>query len=774
LARHAATTPLERKAAEAYARAAALDPAGAIRFEERRKLLARIADHEGLASLLEEGAAREETDAGRAALLAASGDAWTEAGRAAEAEKAYRSALARDRKSGAAWAGLDRLLTDQNRRTDLAALREEQIAVATSAEETRALSLQAAEILKDLPGRSAQALSHYRRALALGPADGELLRAVADLSLLAGDESGAVMALERYLEVPPPRNDLVWTLSTLARLWEESLGRTGRAAAYCRMWLEADPQSDEARDRLERLAEQRREWRTLAELLGERCSGRSPDVTARLRRLARIYEEHLADPDRALEAWCRVLAVEPDAPDALATVADRAAGLGRWREGASALQRLIARTIDPEKRRGLRLRLAALLGEHPSEVSVAIDHLYAVLEEDPSEDEAARARVLLRVLLEREGRDEEIFDLLTESLADAPEEARTSIFAALGEIAEERLWRAPEAAKAYEAWLEREPGNLACIHRLQGLYRRLERWADLRALLARERDMAIADERRLSISLALAALEEEHLGSPRRAAAELESALPLSQKQAGVIASLARIYRELGDHEALHRTLCRERDLPERSDRAGAIHLEIARLEAGPLARLESAIESYGRAIDTADAPAAVLDGLARLQEKLGRHEDLIGTLRRLAEHVEGKEAQSELQVRMGEACARAGDVAQAIACHERAAEIVPGQPETLAALHRLYAQDENWEGVARALELRVACATEPAQAAALATDLGEIFADRLGNAEAAEAWYERAIALDEGCRSAYARLGTRRFDESDFESARTLLARAR
>jgi tetratricopeptide (TPR) repeat protein len=599
----------------------------------------------------------------------------------------------------------------------------------------------------------------------------DTLRTIADLSLIVGDASGAAEALERFLDLPPPRDELAGTLASLARLWEDSLGRRGRAAAYCRMWLDADPRSTEARDRLERLAEERGNWKELAELIERRASERAPDATAQWRRLAILCGERLSDPQKAYDAWRRVLAVEPDALDALRAVGEAAPSLGRWREGVSALSRLVALTPQEGARRPLRLRLAQLLAPRAAEAPEAIEQIHALLDEGASGEEAREGRALLRHLLEREGRFEELAVLLTDLVAQSEEGEKAPLLEALGEIYEHRLWRRGEAVEAYRQWLAREPRNLTCLRSLQRLYDRMGRWSDRREMLQRELACGVDDDRQLSITLELADLWERRFHDPGTAASEYERALAIDEENRHALGELARLYRELDDPSALHRILSRLLVLGEGPERAAMLALELARLEAGPLERPGDAVGHFEEALAAADDEASVLEELAALHQRMGSGEAHLETLSRLAEIAETDAARGVVFARMGRACQEAGDEAQARNCFERAADLGPDDRDSLLALRGLYERGGQWEGVAGTVERLVACTPSKSERAALATELGELLEDRLQDGPRAEGWYGRAISIDTGCRQAHARLGRRRFAVGDFFSAREHLS---
>src|SRR5204862_5512889 len=120
-------------------------------------------------------------------------------------------------------------------------------------------------------------------------------------------------------------------------------------------------------------------------------------------------------------------------------------------------QAALASPKTASARNGLRFDLATLLLEEPPNVDAAISTLTSLLADNP--DDSA-AKTLLSEVLEREGRNDELIEILTGLLAAVPRAERPEAHVALAFRlggALERAGRGPDAARVYER-LAKGPG----------------------------------------------------------------------------------------------------------------------------------------------------------------------------------------------------------------------------------------------------------------------------------------------------------------------------
>ncbi|MBL0217752.1 MAG: hypothetical protein IPQ07_28225 [Myxococcales bacterium] len=99
-------------------------------------------------------------------------------------------------------------------------------------------------------------------------------------------------------------------------------------------------------------------------------------------------------------------------------------------------------------------------------------------------------------------------------------------------------------------------------------YRIEERWNDLRALLERRTEVTVDDRVRLASLLELAALEEDVLGQPTRAAAAHRRVLELDPSHLGSYQALDRLYQAAEQWKELEELLSRQIDPWSRARRA--------------------------------------------------------------------------------------------------------------------------------------------------------------------------------------------------------------
>jgi tetratricopeptide (TPR) repeat protein len=152
-----------------------------------------------------------------------------------------------------------------------------------------------------------------------------------------------------------------------AQLLEVRLGAPAEAIKQLeRLVAELDPTHLEAHTGLRRLFEARGDFES-AVRIAEREMYLAPDNTRKVTRgleIGLLCRDRLGDAVRALQAFTRVLALEPDREEALAAAAELHAKLGQWRDHARLLERKLAGTTDRGERRQLFGRLAVVAAEH--------------------------------------------------------------------------------------------------------------------------------------------------------------------------------------------------------------------------------------------------------------------------------------------------------------------------------------------------------------------------------------------------------------------------
>jgi len=241
--------------------------------------------------------------------------------------------------------------------------------------------------------------------------------------------------------------------------------------------------------------------------------GESDDAAERLdalRRGADVAREALGDQDQAFELTVRAVrqaAAEPD----LAALLDQADVLtektGRYEEAARALKEVAGEILDGDQQVRVLLRVADLARKHLEDPALARDFYFRVLEQQPDHRVALDR---LEELFEDRGESDGLLDILRRKteLASEPDQ-RVWLLLRQAELSEQELGDPPSAVEAYERVLEQVERGEA-YDGLDRLYRKMERWEDLRALLERRLDAEVGDPKAVRHDLGLVLLDRLH------------------------------------------------------------------------------------------------------------------------------------------------------------------------------------------------------------------------------------------------------------------------
>ncbi len=609
---------------------------------------------------------------------------------AAALEALCRVALAAER-----WDEAAELLRERGRRA--------------AGEARSALLAELAELLRARRGDPAGAASALRDAIALAPAGSQpaLRQRLAAALAQSGDASAAGEELAAAAEAEGDPRRLLAALQELAsqaatpaaraaaerrqaEVWGPRLGQWSLAFAALARAARATPGDVALRAELRAAAARAgadadavRAYQALLPALPP------AEAAPAWRELAALFEERLADGERALAAWAEALRLEPGDPGTLRALARLHRAAGHERERADACLALAARAA------GSTEALAAW-----REAAEALDAL----------DDAPRAAQAWAEVSRLAPDDPPAAAALERLLArlDRPAE--------LTELLERRRARPGQAR------------DLDLAFRLAGLRRRLG-----------------APEAALALLREVLDVDPGHLPA-RGALVELAAAPGALGREAFDLAD--PLLRASGEHAA--RALLRERRLATVTDPAerAVLHAAIRELHERELGKPELALAAASRALAEGGPVAAAAEPeLRRLAQLIGRPDCLSQAYEAAAGFARGE---LELALRRRAAQAREGepgDAAGAVAAWQRVREAAPDDPDALAALQRLFVRMGDARQLAEVALRRIAAASGSGRAALL-VELSEQQAS-LGQVESATATAEDAFAADPACDAA-------------------------
>jgi tetratricopeptide (TPR) repeat protein len=482
---------------------------------------------------------------------------------------------------------------------------------------------------------------------------------------------------------------------TLALAYDSELPRPERALRHLRALLDAGEDEllgAEALDRLEEaLLRRLREAGACAELEARlsRHLARRPDEAAGWLELARLRDEQLQMPAAAIDAYRRVLEIDPHDLDALRGLRSAAERLGRWTEVAESLERELAHPGEHDPAlRGALLRRCGDVAWHRLQSTTRASRCYAAALECDGQDLAA-LRALQRLLeaMEDWRGALDLYESEIEVLGDRDPDRQHAVWLRVASIARDRkgdVERARRALRRAAQIAPLDPANLAAL-------------ADLHASV--EDDAAFAadfsawcehpgtrpdaqDQLRLAAAL-------ERLSRPAEALAAVERALALEPERLEAWDAAARLREGTGDLFGAAAALRRAAGLaPDEPARERLLHAA-SLVEATDPAR---ALALARTATDRTPGHAIAQALRARLARTLGQDEEAETAAERALDVGEADvlPAPQQLEVALigGDAARARGRLEAAAGFYGRARDVSPDDPrasggygETLAAL---------------------------------------------------------------------------------------------
>jgi len=307
-------------------------------------------------------------------------------------------------------------------------------------------------------------------------------------------------------------------------------------------------------------------WSKVIETLGrvgEIAEG-TPEARDALRTIARIYENELEIPERAIEAYTLLLATWPDDPDAWRALDALYAANARWTELADVLRRRAALEREPAERASLLARRASVLLDWlgaPEEAAAALRHARTIAPDDP-----ALADLLVTALVKAQ-RDREAAAILEgriEALEarEAPGAAggppRGDVAALLIRLAQLKIERLDDREGARAALAQalelvpEHPTALAMLAELASPDDDPRAFADAKL---READSAPDEDNRIAALMAAGDVLAARVGDTPAARGAYERVLALRPYHADATWALAGLVEKGGDPDSAARVL---------------------------------------------------------------------------------------------------------------------------------------------------------------------------------------------------------------------------
>lgn len=663
---------------------------------------------------------------------------------------AYTAVLAESPRDAGAVAGLERLLDRPEARPQaqriledvqrlagdplrLAALLEIRLEGAPATHRA-ALLAEIAGLLERGGERSAafQArLRAFQEAVA-GGADEPAVRA--DLERLAGDTAAWETVAQAYQAALPKVPAVALELRRrLATICGERLGNLDRAVA----WWDEVATGDPGPEPMAALVRLRRRQGAKRELVAAllRLAEATPAPEARKEHLfevAKIMDEQLADREGAIEAYRKILSIDPEDPGALRLLGRLLGVAERWeelaavmdREGAAAASRPDASAESAE----LRYRLGRIRQTRLADAAGALAAYRQVLERAPRHpgtlgalQELARtsgpvaldAALLLEPIYVAENEHARVIEVLEARVQNESAPAvRSELLRRVSTLYGTQLRNVELAFTAAGRALNADPDSVAALELLVGHGQQAGLAEQVRELLVENADRAHLPAARVEYQRHLARLEQD----TARSAEAWQRLLELAPEDREASAGLLDTLRGGTDAEALEKALRRALALEDRPGAREALLADLAMLQEERLGDPGGAAATLKRLLEFSPGNREAMARLDRLHvagERWVELGDLLSRQLAAARQADDAPAVLVLRQRLGELKeTRLLDREGALALYEEVLAQRPDSPEAISRLSSMLEKDPSNARAAQALEQAYAAAGDHRQQA--------------------------------------------------------------
>ncbi len=480
----------------------------------------------------------------------------------------------------------------------------------------------------------------------------------------------------KFLEIAKLANERVKKPDVCIELWSEV--------------LENDPDSVDALNALAGLFERSKEWDKLAGILERQveATGDGASQEQIYKKLGQLYGDRLNDDEKAVDAWRKLLTLNPNDRTAQEALKKKYLALGMWDD--------------------------------------------------------------LEVFYAESGKWDEFIRLLeTQEAKETDEKAKISLLVKTAQLWVTQKGKLDRAARAYEKVLTIDAVHLGAAEALIPIYQQSNNPKGLAAAIEVKLKHDVDAEERLALLREVAGLYETKLKDPERAFDRYLAAFELAPTDERCVEDVERAARVTTGWEALigsYKNAIGAAEQTNDVELAIVLRLRLGRVLVDEVGRIDQALEEFRAVYDQDSENQDAISALERLYRQTNRHQDLLGIFekkRDLATEPDERRAILFQIARLYEN--ELANPSAAIATYRQVLEENERDPEALVALDRLYRDQSDWEPYVEVLRARIELDNPEPELIDLKYRLGSTLEKHLGDPAGALENYREILFLDAG-----------------------------
>ncbi len=692
-----------------------------------------------------------DNEASAGLYLAVAGVFDRQLGLIEEAEQSYLSVLVLDAGEPNALQSLDRIYEHQGRWEELADILRRRIAGTYDEEEIVALSFRLAQLYQGQLGALDDAVATYQTILDIQPAHMESLKALQRIFYQLERWDSLYDVMERDAEAqddPEARADLYAQMAAIA---EQMLDRKNDAVDLWNRVLQMRDDDVQALQQLRRLYTEEQRWTDLVGVIEREVElTLLPDDQLPLyESLGVIWSDNLGNDSASIDAWRKVLEIDPYHLDALIAVRQLFMNASEFAELAAVLYLLIEHPeVDAANMLVYWEQLGEIQGDTLMATDKAIQAWKQVLAHDPSHERALES---LERLFLAEGQWEEaaeILEMKLDRVSDA--EGRIDLLLQIAEIWETKILDRERAARYYELVLEIDPLHERAGSALESIYREIATLESFQALATLYLDRADHNahdaDRFLEARRASARVFEEQLQQLEGAFLVLVTAFRADTiDDSSLLVDLERLAGQTGQWQDLVSEVQKVLgELPDSPD-AADLHRKVGVWQSQHLDQPDDAVYHLQRALAIESDNVEVMELLEGLYRQIGAWAELAQILRARVELTTDPDEQVELWRKLGELYEmQMGQIDDAIDAYNAILRIDPSDILAIESLERIYEAYDRWQSLVGVLNQKASATYDPDEIVQIRFRIAQVLEERLQNVDETISTYQQILEVDQ------------------------------
>ncbi len=641
---------------------------------------------------------------------------------------------------------LENLLIERNDWRAVLGILEKKEAVVEDNFSKIELLMRAAQICQERLREVNRSTPYYERILEFDPTYLQAVEALESIYTRNQDWKKLVNIFNIEVNLFEEKSQKLEKLKSIAELYENRLFNKAESFNTLLRAFQIDPEQDEIRTRLERIADETDRWNDLVGVFAQEIDRIEFFDTkiALLMRIGHIYHVELRESEPAIVAYQKIMVIDENHRPSIEALEELYDETERWPELIAIYNKKLLITHEIEEQKDLLFRIAELQEYQQGDRVAAIEAYRQIQALDPTDRAALEA---LEKLYREEQRWPELIDVLDRRIQQSTDQKQ--IFRMkfeVGSIYANKLEELSLAVDAYRDVLGMDPNNLEAMHALERLYTDLEDWNSLLQILHRELEISTRPEEKVPLYGRMGLIWEEELGQPSRAIECLVYILEVDRWNIGAIKDLERLYRQAQEWQRLIEIYEQHIRAINDLEEMAMLYYEVGSIYETYMGDVDKATTYYLRVLDADPYYQPALSSLGKIYESVGNWPKCIEMMEREAKVANEPERLVEVYFSIGKIYEeRLVQIDRAKDSYRKALEIQPNYLPALRALKVIHFLQRDWEGVIRLAHMQEQFTETPEEKAIIFCEIGKISRERLSNVPNAIQSYAQALHLVPG-----------------------------